>query len=500
VADPSGRDSGASLREQVLRASVWSTLAELCARVFPPLVFVVVARLLGPADYGVASAGLIVLSFTQTFWDAGLGRALIQYPGELTSASNVVFWTNAALAAVVYAVLWVLAPWIANSFFKDARVADVVRVQALGMFFGAASIVQTALFQRALDFKRLFWVRTVSTAVPGLASIPLAATGFGYWALVAGSLVGQGAQAALLWMMSHWRPAWRYDRTIARELAKFGAWVTATGLLGWFYTWGDSLWVGMYLNPAALGLYRAGAVFVMSVFGLCLSPLLPVAYPTFVRLRNNRDRLVEALLKMTKLTFFMATGLGVALSVFRRPLALLVFGQRWAGIENVIGWLGLTMGVAWLVGLNSEAYRAVGRPDVETKIMSIMLPVYLAGYWVALRHGLAVFLQMRFALAAVAVVVHLRFARCILNVGAGRLIREVRFILAAGITAMLGALLLVDLPGRGSWTHSLFVGGLIVGAVGAGLVAIELPWLREIWGDLMERRKTIPAAAPADSR
>jgi len=44
----------------------------------------------------------MVISFSQIFWDAGLGKALIQRQGDVEKTANIVFWTNTVLGAIVY--------------------------------------------------------------------------------------------------------------------------------------------------------------------------------------------------------------------------------------------------------------------------------------------------------------------------------------------------------------------------------------------------------------
>ena len=64
------------------RAFGWSFFSELVGRAVAPVLFVVLARLLTPADYGVVAAATMVISFSQVFWAAGMGKALIHFIGH----------------------------------------------------------------------------------------------------------------------------------------------------------------------------------------------------------------------------------------------------------------------------------------------------------------------------------------------------------------------------------------------------------------------------------
>lgn len=168
----------------------WSFLGELASKAIQPVVFIVLVRLLTPVDYGVMSSALMVMSFSQIFWEAGMGKALIQRQTDVEEAANAAFWINIGFGFFIATILYLLASPVAHIFFHDERVSAVLHVMTIQVFLGAVSAVHTSLLQKEMGFKKLFWVRLATVSLPGLASIPLAMNGMGYWALVAGSLVG----------------------------------------------------------------------------------------------------------------------------------------------------------------------------------------------------------------------------------------------------------------------------------------------------------------------
>ncbi|MFC1695074.1 lipopolysaccharide biosynthesis protein [Pseudomonadota bacterium] len=384
----------------------WSFLSELASKTVAPVVFVILARLLSPEDFGVVIAATIVISFTQVFWEAGMGKAIIQYGGERDSAANAAFWVNLILGILVTVLLLLLSGPIAEHIFHDSRVTLVLRVMAIQVLLSASVSVQTALLQKDLNFQHLFWVRLTTVTIPGLASIPLALYGMGYWALVVGSLVGQLIQTVILWNTSPWRPRAHFDPIIARKLIGFGAWVAASGLLVWFYTWADSFIVGLYFGPFELGLYRTGNAFVMMIFGVLFSPVMPVLYSHLSRHAQDKLRVRDTMNQVIRILTFLSLPLAAILFVSSDFIGPLVFGGQWNGISLVIAAMALMHGVSWVVGANGEAYRAVGLPAWETRIMAITLAMYLVGYMVSVHYGFSTFIWTRFGLAVAASSVH----------------------------------------------------------------------------------------------
>jgi O-antigen/teichoic acid export membrane protein len=386
-----------SMTHKAIHAFKWSALGEIASRAIGPLVFLVLARLLVPEDFGVVAAATVVISFSQVFSDAGLAKALIQRHDRVEESANVVFWLNLVIGLVIVTFLFFGAHFIAD-FFHDERIALVVQVLSLQILLAAFSSVHTALLQKDLNFKPLFWVRLVTTTAPGLASIPLAINGMGYWALVFGTLLGQMAQSAALWMFSPWRPHGRLDRNLATELVAFGKWAMLSGLIGWFYGWMDAIVVGHYLGPHDMGIYRTGNTFVTMIFGLIFSPLLPVLYSAFSRVRHDLSKVAESLLLVVKGIAMVAFPISAGLIALRAPIEQFVFRDEWGGIGMVIAILALVQGFSWLVGSNGEAYRGVGKPHIETWAMALSLTAYFIGYVFSVHYGLLVFLLSRLAM------------------------------------------------------------------------------------------------------
>lgn len=393
----------------------WSFLSELATKAIQPVVFIVLARLLTPEDFGVMTAAMMVIAFSQIFWEAGMGKALIQRQTHIEEAANAAFIINIGLGAMIAGLLYLFAQPIAQTFFQDDRVTTVLQVMTLQVLLGALGSVQTALLQKEMGFKKLFWVRFATVSLPGLASIPLAWNGWGYWALVAGTLVGQFAQVIMLWHVNHWRPGFKRDSVVTKETAKFGAWVGATGLLTWFYAWVDSLMVGHYLGSHDLGLYNTGGKLPAMVYTMIFAPILPVLYSQLSRVDTERDRMKNlAELAIESLTL-IAVPIAITLFVFSQHIESVVFGEKWSGLGIVLAAMAIMHGYSWIVGMNGEFYRALGKPSYETIVTSGTLLIYLGVYLWVINKGLETFVMARALLALGALVLHLFILEKILD-------------------------------------------------------------------------------------
>jgi len=405
--------SSESITHKAARSVKWTALMEIVSRTASPIILVVLARLLSPDDFGLISIAMIAISFSQMIWDAGLSRALIQTQEAPEKAANVVFWTNLALGVIVYLIVFLSAPRLAV-FFNSPRAESILRVLGLQIIIGSLASTQQSLFARDFDFKSLFWIRLATSFFPGVFSIPLAAVGWGPWALVAGTLAGSLLNLILLWRRSPWRPQLSYDRMVAKRLLLFGVWVMGESFGGWLITWGDILIVGKFLGAADLGVYRLGWTMCAVIFGLVLNPFLPVLYPSFARLQDDKEGLRAIFTKANRLVCTIALPTGVGLVLICPELVAVAFGSKWDGLGSVIQFIGAMFAVGWLVGINPEMYRGMGRPDINTKFLFAQLVLYLPAYLFAGPKGLYVFVVTRLLLAIVMTPAHVWVAHRVL--------------------------------------------------------------------------------------
>lgn len=434
-------DSNQNITAKAVRSLKWSALTEVVSRTAGPIIFVVLARLLTPDDFGVMATAMIAISFSQMFWDAGLSKALIQTKACPEEAAHVVFWTNVILGLLIYLLLFIAAPAIAL-FFKSPASCPVLRVLALQIVLASLTSVQQALFVRDLNFRGLFWIKLLTALIPAFFSIPLALYGYGVWALVAGSLAGQIINLLLLWRKSDWRPQFRYDWFMVRSLFVFGFWVLLESIGAWLIVWGDNLIVGRFLGVHDLGIYRTGWSLVTIIFGLVLNPFLPVLYPTFSRLQDDLPSLKNTFNRVNRVVFALALPMGAGLLLVGPEIAALLFGEKWQGLGFVLGVLGFMYALSWLVGINAELYRAMGRPDMNTKLMYAQLLYYLPAYYFAAQYGLETFTITRLAVAVVATPIHIYLCVKLLGVSPFYLWQEGKSMILSTIGMAIGVALL----------------------------------------------------------
>ena len=223
------------LREKVVKGAMWATLQSFVVQGVGFVVGMVLARLLTPSDYGTVAMLGIFFAVASSLASCGFGNALVQKKevGELEF--NSVFYVSLAVSAIIYALFFFSAPYIAR-FYNIPLLCPVTRVSALSFVFNAVNGVQIAELNRKLRFDLQFRVNLVTGAVSAISGITLAYRGWGVWAIVTASLMTSVASVLAYWTIIAWRPKLMFSFAALKPLFSYGWKISASGLVHTVYS------------------------------------------------------------------------------------------------------------------------------------------------------------------------------------------------------------------------------------------------------------------------
>src|SRR5690606_21380525 len=115
--DPVAKPAEAVSRAgRIVSGFAWVMTGEGVKTALQLLLFVILARLLQPKDYGLMALLLIPMSFLQIFASMGTRQALIQ-KAELTSDHlSTSFYLNLASGLILWGLLWAASDSISRFF------------------------------------------------------------------------------------------------------------------------------------------------------------------------------------------------------------------------------------------------------------------------------------------------------------------------------------------------------------------------------------------------
>jgi len=250
---------------------------------------VVLARLLPPSAFGllamVAAVGL-VLEFLK---ELGLSAATIQKSGLTQAQVSALFWINTAAGLLLAAGLALAAPMLAH-FYDQPELGPIARWLALGFALSGLTVQHWALLRRQMRFAAIAGLETAADYASFAAAITLALAGEGYWALVVQRLVSPAILLVGSWAICRWRPSWPAPAEGLRELLRFGASVTVSGMASALVRSIDQILIGWMWGAALLGLYERTSRLLLLPVTTINAPIYAAAMPALSRLANQPER------------------------------------------------------------------------------------------------------------------------------------------------------------------------------------------------------------------
>ena len=260
---------------------------------------VVVARLLGPFDVGLAVEAVVFANLALIFADFGFAAVIIQRPVLTEAEKSTAFWVGVALG-VSLTLVGIALSWPIADLYGEPRVQPLFAVLSAAFLFSALGIVQGALLVRDMRFRALQIRTVIAVGVSGAAAIVAAVAGAGPWAIVIQHLVITGLSTALLWRASSWRPRATFSRKSLREMSGYSAHVFGIDVLGWATVSLDNFLIGRYLGAAPLGAYSIAYSVMTTPLKRIASPLSTVFFPAFSAMRDP-ERVANAWLRATRM-------------------------------------------------------------------------------------------------------------------------------------------------------------------------------------------------------
>jgi lipopolysaccharide exporter len=207
-----------TLAERTISAGQWRMAAWGVQAVLQLGVGVLLARLLPPAEFGLAGLSMVLITFATLVSELGLGIAVVQRQPLTDRHVRTAFTASLSMGIAVAALIYLLSP-LAAPLLRSPELPPLLRAMTLVFVFGALGATGRAMLQRDLDFRRLFAIDVASYGLGYAAvAVPLALGGYGAWSLVIGSIVQSalGAVIALAFARHPMRPL--LARTELREL------------------------------------------------------------------------------------------------------------------------------------------------------------------------------------------------------------------------------------------------------------------------------------------
>ncbi len=394
-----------SLKKQFITGSLWVVIGRGSSNAMSFVVFAVIARFLGPADFGLVAFAAVFVDLSRALALSGIPAALIRSETWEQKTASTAFWLNIGCSSLLAVVVSAAIGPVLGIFYGK-QIMAVIAALSMTFVIESLSSVHEAKLQRAFGYRALANRTLIGTLGGGVVGVVMAVSGFGVWALVGSRLASSTIQAVTLWTTVKWAPSMTFSRGEARSLMSYGAHLGGEAIVGKLNSKVSEIVIGVFSNTVGVGLYRVGSRTVSMITDLVVGPLQTTALTALSR-ANERGNLASAYLRIIKSCGLMAFPVYFGTATIAPDFTTLFFGAKWASSGQIMAVLSIGAAAQTFLAFTHPALVAAGRTRFVffNSLMNLGINVALAlatVHWganaVALGYSLRAYIAIPFAL------------------------------------------------------------------------------------------------------
>ena len=367
----------------MLKGAIWEILGKFGSQIITFIIGIVLARILGPAQYGVMGMCMAVIGVAGVFMDLGFKSALIQSKSVTSQQFSTVFYLNGAIAVFLFLCCFFAAQPLAD-YYKQPQITSLFKVLSLNFLFNGFCLVPSAILYKNLEFRKANLSSLIVSILSGITGFVMAVKHFGIWSLVAQSLTYSGLMLVLYFIMAGWKPLLSFSITAIKPLWKYGNRMFASSILENVFNRVDVFIIGKCFSVETLGYYNRAQGTDNMVRTVSANSILGVIFPYVAKYQHDKAFLKQLYRRYLNVVMFLAIGISGALYLTGLSVFRILFTAKWDSAVGLFQIMAIGS-FAWPVSsLMCNVIAAVGNSKAFLRLeiykKALFVPIYLLGY------------------------------------------------------------------------------------------------------------------------
>lgn len=369
----------ASVARRGMRAFLAGTMIAQAAAL---LRFVILARLLGPEQLGLAAIVILTATFLDLLTEGGMATYLIQSKdGDDPRSQHMVQFANIIRCAGMAIALLLIAEPLAR-FYDRPELAGGIRMLCFSPMILAFLHYDVKRVQRSHNFGPEGWMMGSSELLSLCASAIIAFLTHSFEAVALG-LAGRSLAMVVASHLFAERPyrlgfsadTWKALRTYSWPLV-------IDGVLYFIGQQGDRLLIGKRLGVEALGYYAALLLLIYYPAAIVNRIIQSINLPLIVEVRDEPERFRERVDVLGGQYLLVGLAMLIGFCATMPVVVPLLYGQRFAVTAYAVALVGLLQSARFLRGWPTTLALSVGRSKqimINNMLRMLAFPLALAG-------------------------------------------------------------------------------------------------------------------------
>ena len=351
----------------VIKSFFWKLLERFSVQGLSLCITLVLARILSPSDYGTVAIITVFVNLANVIIDGGLNTALIQKKDTDSLDYSTIFFSSILLSIVLYALLYVTSPWIAE-FYDIPELVDMIRILGVILVFEAVNSIQRAYVSKMMLFRKLFYSSFFALLVSGSLGIYMALNDYGVWALISQQMTCVLVTIIIMWFTIKWRPILAFSFESFKKLFDYGWKIFGLNFITTLYLNIRSLIIGKFYSPADLAFFERGHTLSSMVVQNINTSLQTILFPVLSNSQNDKVRIKSLVRRSTGMTCLLIFPALIGLISIAKPLVLLILTEKWLPAVAYIQIYSIAYMLFPVQVANMEAIKAMGYSGISLKL------------------------------------------------------------------------------------------------------------------------------------
>lgn len=330
-----------STARKAIKGLSTQTLVTIVMGVVEIVAFSIMSRLLTETDFGYYSAMVAIAAIFSSLSDTGIGSAIVQRKDLDDKFINVAF-SASFFVGIILAGLLCLSSGILAENVADSTIQKPLMLFSTTLLFTCISSVDISLLQRDLKFLSIGGIRLTALIISTAIAVILALRGYGYYAILAKTIVNALLIALLAKIVSKSKYKFAFDLSIFKQLFGFSGWLMLSAFFRNIAGQIDRLLMSSLFSVNALGIYSRPKDFITSLSQHVNNIFDSVLFPVFSGIQDEQKKMINSY--RYTLYFLNLVGLMLTLVLFFNSelIIRIFFGCKWLSYNTLFQILALT--------------------------------------------------------------------------------------------------------------------------------------------------------------
>lgn len=350
-----------NLKSAFISGIFFTLLSRFVGNMSQVLIFIVLARLLTPEEFGLFAIVAVVVNIIVMLVTAGVSTLNIQLKSRTKSTYGDIFWIAQGLCLFFMIGLIFFTPVIALVLGQGLEFQKLLLMFGFTLFLSVANTVQISEATRLFEYRRVFKFTAIPSGFAGILACIGALYGCGVYSLIINIVLARLFSCICFQLGGIGVPRLSWDFHLIRKVFRFSASLILINLL-------EELSRGLLVliagtqSAASAGFLNVGRQIPMFASSIINATIVSVAFPIFSRLSEAEQDLNRAFCQtLFSLSLLLTPGI-IMLVQHSEQIVIFVLGDQWAPSADFLK----TFTVVYLTGffpvLFTQVFNARGKP------------------------------------------------------------------------------------------------------------------------------------------